>query len=99
VLARNRNYPFPVFKCGEFYLEARNTTAQIIIGKYVFLNNDCTVIAVKSIIEIGNNTLIAIGPSFFCIESNFQALDPTQRLTSNYIGQSVKIGRNVFIGA
>ncbi|MBC7488664.1 MAG: transferase [Glaciimonas sp.] len=90
-------YPSPGFKRGEFYLEARNATAQILIGENVFINNDCVIIADKSIIEIGDYTLI--GPSFFCVDSDFHPLDPTQRLTTNYNCQSVKIGRNVFIGA
>lgn len=90
-------YPSPGFKRGEFYLEARNAKARIVIGKNVMINNDCTIIADKSTIEIGDNTLI--GPSFLCIDSNFHPLDPTQRLTSNYSCQSVKIGKNVFIGA
>lgn len=90
-------YPSPGFKRGEFYLEARSASAQIIIGKNVFINNDCTIIADKSFIEIGDDTLI--GPSFFCVDSNFHPLDPTQRMTSNYTCQPVKIGKNVFIGA
>jgi maltose O-acetyltransferase len=90
-------YPSPGFKRGEFYLEARNNTARIFIGKNVFINNDCTIIADKNTIEIGDNTLI--GPNFFCIDSDFHPLDPTQRLTSNYECKHVKIGKNVFIGA
>jgi len=90
-------YPSPGFKRGEFYLEARNTTAQIILGKNVFINNNCTIIADRSTVEIGDKTLI--GPNFFCVDSDFHPLDPTQRLTSNYNCQSVKIGENVFIGA
>lgn len=90
-------YPSPGFKRGEFYLEARSASAQIIIGKNVFINNDCTIIADKSVIEIGDYTLI--GPNFFCVDSDFHPLDPTQRLTSNYTCQPVKIGKNVFIGA
>lgn len=40
-----------------------------------------------------------IGPNLFCVDSDFHPLDPTQRLTSNYSCQSVKIGKNVFISA
>ena len=90
-------YPSPGFKRGEFYIEARDSTAKIFIGNNVFINNNCTIIADKSIIEIGDNTLI--GPDFFCVDSDFHALDPTQRLTDNYNCKPVKIGRNVFIGA
>lgn len=90
-------YPSPGFKRGEFYLEARNATAKIILGENVLINNNCTVIADKSTVEIGDGTLI--GPNFFCVDSDFHPLDPTQRLTNNYSCQSVKIGKNVFIGA
>ena len=55
------------FKRGEFYLEARNAKARIIIGKNVMINNDCTIIADKSTIEIGGDTLIS--PNFLCIDS------------------------------
>lgn len=34
-----------------------------------------------------------------CIDNNFHPFDPTQRLTSNYTCQSVKIGKNGFIVA
>ena len=90
-------YPSPGFKRGEFYLEARNKAARIIIGKRVLINNGCTMIADKSTIEVGDNTLI--GPDFLCVDSDFHPLDPSQRLTSNYECQAVKIGKNVFIGA
>lgn len=90
-------YPSPGFNRGEFYVEARNETAQIIIGNNVVINNNCTIIADKNSIEIGDFTLI--GPNFFCVDSDFHSLDPLQRLTSNYTCQSVKIGKNVFIGA
>ena len=90
-------YLSPGFKRGEFYIEARNATAQIILGENVFINNNRTIIADRSSVEIGNRTLI--GPNFFCVDSDFYPLDPTQRLTSNYNYRSVRIGRNVFIGA
>lgn len=40
-----------------------------------------------------------IGPNFFCVDSDFHPLDPTQRLTSNCSCRSVRIGKNAFIGA
>ena len=51
----------------------------------------------KVSIQIGDGSLI--GPNLFCVESDLHPFDPTQRLTSNYDCQSVKIGKNVFIGA
>jgi maltose O-acetyltransferase len=99
-IERNSNlgcYPSPCFKRGEFYLEARHIEARIKIGNDVFIKNNCTLITNKSIINIGDNTLI--GLDFFCIDSDFHPLNPLKRLSSNYQCKPVIIGRNVFIGA
>lgn len=90
-------YPSPNFNHGEFYLEARNSTSQINIGKRVYINNNAIIIADKSIITIGDDTLI--GPNFICFDSNFHSLHPAKRLSSDYRCKPVTIGRNVFIGA
>lgn len=90
-------YPSPGFRRGEFYIEARSEKARVIIGESVIINNGCILIADKTIIEIGNNTLI--GPDFFCVDSDFHSLDPEKRLSYDYKCKSVKIGKNVFIGA
>lgn len=85
------------FKYGDFYLEARTGEAKIIIGSNVSINNNCTIIADKATIEIGENTLI--GPDFYCTNSDFHPLDPSQRLSTQYGSRPVRIGNNVFIGA
>lgn len=90
-------YPSPNIYHGEFYLEARSATAQISIGKRVYINNNAIVIADKTTITIGDDTLI--GPNFICFDSNFHSLHPTKRLSSDYHCKPVTIGRNVFIGA
>ncbi|TNI18535.1 transferase [Aeromonas salmonicida] len=90
-------YPSPNMYHGECYLEARYPDSKLIIGDRVFINNNAVVIADKSIIVIGDDTLI--GPNFFCIGSNFHPLNPTKRLTSEYQSKPIYIGRNVFIGA
>ncbi|MGL4604023.1 MAG: DapH/DapD/GlmU-related protein [Iodobacter sp.] len=89
-------YPSPGFSRGEFYLEARGIHAEITIGNNVFINNNCIIIADKSSVHIGNNTLI--GPNFVCFDSNFHSLDPNKRLSTDYSCKPVVIGSNVFIG-
>lgn len=90
-------YPSPNFYNGEFYLEARNLSASIQIGKRVFINNNAIIIADKTNISIGDDTLI--GPNFICFDSNFHPLTANNRLSQNYSCKPVTIGRNVFIGA
>lgn len=90
-------YPSPSLYHGEFYLEARSSTAEITIGKRVYINNNAIIIADKTAIAIGDDTLI--GPNFICFDSNFHSLHPAKRLSSDYRCKPVNIGRNVFIGA
>ncbi|WOQ93356.1 DapH/DapD/GlmU-related protein [Vibrio cholerae] len=90
-------YPSPNLYHGECYIEARSATAQINIGKRVFINNNAIIIADKTSITIGDDTLI--GPNFICFDSNFHSLHPAKRLCSDYSCKPVTIGRNVFIGA
>ena len=90
-------YTSPNFSHGEFYLEARSTSAEIIIGRRVCINNNAMIIADKTSITIGDDTLI--GPNFICFDSNFHSLHPEKRLSNDYRCKPVTIGRNVFIGA
>lgn len=87
----------PQFRCSECYIEARNSSSEIIIGENVFFNNGCSLIADKSTISIGDNTII--GPNFTCLGSNFHSLDPKKRNGSDYSCKPISIGKNVFIGA
>lgn len=90
-------YQSPGFKYGDFYLEARTRVAKIIIGSSVSINNNCTIIADKATIQIGDDTLI--GSDFYCTDSDFHPLDPSQRQGNHYSSRPVRIGSNVFIGA
>ncbi|WP_249269588.1 DapH/DapD/GlmU-related protein [Shewanella sp. SACH] len=90
-------YPSPNLYHGEFYLEARHSTAKINIGERVFINNNANIIADRTSITIGDDTLI--GPNFICFDSNFHSLHPAKRLSSDYNCKPVNIGCNVFIGA
>lgn len=90
-------YPSPNLYHGEFYLEARSRTAEITIGKWVYININTIIIADKTAITIGDYTLI--GPNFICFDSNFHSLHPAKGLSSYYRCKPVNIGRNVFVGA
>lgn len=90
-------YPSPNLYHGECYLEARHPEAKLVIGDRVFINNNATIIADKSMITIGDDTLI--GPGFTCFDSNFHPFHPDKRLSSDYSCKPVNIGKNVFIGA
>ncbi|MUK77056.1 transferase [Aliivibrio fischeri] len=90
-------YPSPNLYNGEFYLEARRPESIIKIGKRVLINNNAVIIADKSSITIGDDSLI--GPNFVCFDSNFHPLAPDKRLSQDYKCKPVKIGSNVFIGA
>ncbi|MFV8456700.1 DapH/DapD/GlmU-related protein [Vibrio owensii] len=90
-------YPSPNLYNGEFYVEARNAEAKVEIGKRVFINNNAVIIADKSSITIGDDTLI--GPNFICFDSNFHPINAEKRLSQDYLCKPVSIGKNVFIGA
>lgn len=90
-------YPSPQLFTGECYLEARSSAANIYIGKRVHINNNAVIIADKSSITIGDDSMI--GPNFICFDSNFHSLHPDKRMSSDYSCKPVIIGRNVFIGA
>ncbi|HAS6019497.1 TPA: transferase [Vibrio vulnificus] len=87
----------PQLRHSEIYIEARGEESTIEIGRNVMINNSSAVIADKSSIHIGDETLI--GPGFMCLGSNFHPLSPDKRKTSDYTCKPIIIGRNVFIGA
>ncbi len=89
--------PSPQLKFSEVYIEARGCDSEIIIGDNVYVNNGASIIADKSKITIGSNSII--GPNFTCFDSNFHPLNPRKRLSNDYHSKPVMIGSNVFIGA
>ena len=58
-------YPSPNFYQVVCYLESRNPETKIVIGEHIFINNNAVIIADKSSIHIGDDTLI--GPNFTCL--------------------------------
>lgn len=87
----------PGLTTSEIYIESRRTGSSIIIGENVHINNNSTIIADKSSIHIGKDSLI--GPGFNCLGSNFHPIDPKNRHTLDYDCKPIHIGDNVFIGA
>lgn len=89
--------PSPYALNGYIHLEARDATASIDIEDGVWINNNAVIIAERSTIRIGANTLI--GTEFTVYDSDFHDLHPTRRLAGTHKCASVSIGKNVFIGS
>ncbi len=90
-------WPSPYFLNGYMHIEARNPGSEIFIGNGVFINNNAVIIADRSRISIGENTLI--GTEFTVYDSDFHELHPEGRMNGLYETASVEIGDNVFIGS
>lgn len=84
-------WPSPFFN-GYAHIEAREVTAQIVIGANSHLNNNAVLIAERNSISVGDNTLIGLHSDFHC-------LAPSLRSSGLHQSQAVSIGSNVFIGA
>jgi len=90
-------WPSPFFLNGYAHIEAREVTAKIVIGANSHINNNAVLIAERSSISIGDNTLI--GHNFSVYDSDFHCLEPSLRSSGLHQSQAVSIGSNVFIGA
>lgn len=90
-------WPSPYFLSGYIHLEARESTASIEIEEGVWINNNAVIIAERSSIRIGANTLI--GTDFTVYDSDFHDLHPQRRLAGTHECAPVNIGKNVFIGS
>jgi len=101
-------YPSP-FIFGVCYLEARNESSSITIGKGSMINNNFVAIAEHTSIKIGEKCLIGLNVEI--IDSNFHGLDVHERGQSKpewcspveiedcvFIGNNVKILKGVKIG-
>lgn len=90
-------WPSPYFFSGYSHIEARHPDAEINIGDNVWINNNAVIIAERTKISIGKNTLI--GTEFTVYDSDFHDLYPARRLSGKHETASVEIGENVFIGS
>lgn len=90
-------WPSPYYLSGYIHLEARNATASIRIEEGVKINNNAVIVAERSSISIGADTLI--GTEFTVYDSDFHELYPDRRLSGNHKCMPVNIGKNVFIGS
>ena len=82
---------------GYIHIEAHDPDAEVIIGDGVWINNNAVIIAERTKISIGKNTLI--GTEFTVYDSDFHELHPARRLSGMHETASVEIGENVFIGS
>lgn len=78
------------------YIEARSSTAKVIIEAGTHINNHAIIVADRTQISIGKNCLI--GPNVFITDSDFHGLRVEDRTNGNYDCKPVLIGDNVFIG-
>lgn len=90
-------WPSPFFLNGYAHIEAREGTAKIVIGERSHINNNAVLIAERSSISIGDDSLI--GHNFSAYDSDFHGLEPSLRSAGLHESQAVSIGSNVFIGA
>ena len=90
-------WPSPYYLSGYIHIEARDVTASIVIEDGVWINNNAVIIAERSSISIGTNTLI--GTEFTVYDSDFHDLHPEKRMSGTHMCASVNIGKNVFIGS
>lgn len=90
-------WPSPYYLNGYIHIEARDATANIEMEDGVWINNNAVIIAERSSIRIGANTLI--GTEFTVYDSDFHDLHPERRMAGTHECASVNIGKNVFIGS
>jgi acetyltransferase-like isoleucine patch superfamily enzyme len=90
-------WPSPHFFSGHIYIEVRDKNAVVEIGDRVVVNNNVVIVAERSRIAIGDDTLIGTEVSIY--DSDFHHLSPVLRNSGAHEAAPVTIGQNVFIGA
>lgn len=90
-------WPSPYYLNGYIHIEARDAGASVEIESGVWINNNAVIIAERSRVYIGLNTLI--GTEFTVYDSDFHDLHPDRRITGSHKCEPVHIGMNVFIGS
>jgi len=90
--------PSPLFFSTYAYIEARQSTAAVTIGRGTWINNNFSAIAEHTSITIGQNCLI--GTCVEILDSDFHGIKVGERLFSRpEWAKPVFIGDNVFIGS
>ena len=90
-------WPSPYYLNGYIHIEARDVTASVEVEDGVWINNNAAIIAERSTIRIGANTLI--GSEFTVYDSDFHDMHPDRRQSGSHECRPVNIGKNVFIGS
>lgn len=91
------SFPSPLFFSGYMHIEAREDGSHVVIDDGVYINNSACIIAERSLIHIGQDTLL--GPEVCIFDSDFHGLKPETRHTGQHTAKPVVIGQNVFLGA
>lgn len=89
--------PSPGLFSGYIHLEAREAQARIVIADGVAINNNATLIAERTSITIGHDTLI--GPEVSIMDSDFHGLTPRDRNRGGHAVAPVTIEPECFLGA
>ena len=91
-------HPSALFFSTYAYIEARQPTATVSIGRGTWINNNFSAIAEHTSITIGQNCLI--GTSVEILDSDFHGINVSERgLSRPEWARSVVVGDNVFIGS
>jgi maltose O-acetyltransferase len=85
------------FLAGYSYIEAREPQSIVSIGEGSHLNNGVMIVSEGTSVSIGRRCLI--GPAVQIFDSDFHALEPSERRTAPPRQAPVDIGDDVFIGA
>lgn len=88
-------YRSPGYYTGYTYLEAREKEDKIIVGSGTSLNNNCTILAKRGSIEIGNHCLLGFG--VVILNNDFHNLSKAAGKTNVKISDKVFIGSNTLI--
>lgn len=88
--------PSPLLYSSYAHIEARHSTAEIIFRNSIYMNNNVSIIAEKSKIEIEDNVLMGCNVQIF--DSDFHAIHPNKRNSGTHSCKNVLIKKNVFIG-
>lgn len=89
-------WPSPHFLDGNGYIEARSADAKVIVGDGTVINNNFSIIADRTSVEIGERCFI--GANFFATDSDFHGIEISSRVGENYKFGKVCIENDVFIG-